>query len=314
MGPCSTLSCPDTVAPCPGFAQVKKKAEHTVRVVIRHDSPALLEKLRSLPLVMQRTLETSISVPVYGSNAEAVTGGKTMDGPLPLLDGASKALFVGPVPEDKMPKDAGPGKTLVGSLLLGKCAYNGGKASPGAMPLALPCPAAKEDKKNADMPKKDDGDSKSPADKFREAMRDAKIKFLKDLKTDADDAKELYDTMRKELLLDFPGYLPVLLEHMNRLNSVEGDKRTLEALRLIIQAAEVVVSVVDIPALAAHVARKCMDEDESQEAVATRALLNAQKAALIEALACKCTALLDIEEAEAKDAVEHGSQESAPET
>lgn len=45
-----------------------------------------------------------------------------------LYAGERMALFVGPVPEDKLPKDATPGRLLAGSVILAKPSNGGGGA------------------------------------------------------------------------------------------------------------------------------------------------------------------------------------------
>ena len=152
--------------------QVKKKADHTIRITIRHDSAAELEKLRGLMLVLSRTLDTAVTVPVYASNDAALKSGRTMD-TTPLLHGSAAAMFLGPIPDEKLPKDAAPGKTLVGSLKLGICSGSG-KPAPHSVPLAMPCPPPKL----KDDAKKDSGDkktSKTEAEKLQEAVRDTKV-------------------------------------------------------------------------------------------------------------------------------------------
>ena len=54
--------------------------------------------------------------------------------------GERAALFVGPVPEDKLPKDATFGRTLTGTLALGKAdgGAKGGDA-PGNIQLSYWC-------------------------------------------------------------------------------------------------------------------------------------------------------------------------------
>lgn len=42
------------------------------------------------------------------------------------------AFFLGPVPEDKLPKDATPGRVLVGSLTVGQQSHKGEAAPAGA--------------------------------------------------------------------------------------------------------------------------------------------------------------------------------------
>eukprot|EP00951_Prasinocladus_malaysianus_P026506 scaffold235531_cov34-Prasinocladus_malaysianus.AAC.1 len=212
---------------------MKKKIDYTLRVAIRHEDAALLEKLRSLPLHLDRVLDTAVTVPVYSSNHAAVTAGKTTDGG-PLQAGAAMSIFLGPVPDDKLPKDAMAGKLLLGKLTLGK-SQSSGSAAPGGISIALGCPPAKEtDKSSADSNDKLD---KSEADKLSEAVRDAKV----------------------------------------------------------VAAADEVVAAIDEAELAAFVARKCHSDDSSPEAAAVKKEMEEKKSALIDALACKCTALLDLE-------------------
>lgn len=159
----------------PSLLELKKKADYSVRVAIRHDNTALLDKLRGVPLGLERQLDAPVAVPVYGSNAAALTGGKTLDASA-LLPGDVAAVFLGPPPEDKLPKDAVAGKTLVGSINLGLSASGG--AAPGKLPVWLPCAPAKEAAGggNGGGDKAGDAAEKSAADKLAEAVRDAKLK------------------------------------------------------------------------------------------------------------------------------------------
>jgi hypothetical protein len=52
--------------------------------------------------------------------------------------GERAAIYVGPVPEDKLPKDATPGRILTGTLALAKKADGNGEA-PGKVPLRYMC-------------------------------------------------------------------------------------------------------------------------------------------------------------------------------
>jgi tripeptidyl-peptidase II len=84
-------------------------------------------------------------------------------------------LYMGPVPEDSLPKDAKPGCTITGSL---KLAYTsplaGDKHAPCAFPLVftVPPPAKKdpEDSEKDDVP-----EDKDPVDKMRKAQRVAQV-------------------------------------------------------------------------------------------------------------------------------------------
>jgi tripeptidyl-peptidase-2 len=55
--------------------------------------------------VLSRKLDSPVSVPVYSSHAAALTAGSAA-GECFLAAGDRAMLWLGPVPEDKLPKDA----------------------------------------------------------------------------------------------------------------------------------------------------------------------------------------------------------------
>lgn len=55
-----------------------------------------------------------------------------------VIAGQRAALFLGPVPEDKLPKDATPGRILVGTLSMAK-KENGNGEAPGKVSLSYRC-------------------------------------------------------------------------------------------------------------------------------------------------------------------------------
>ena len=279
--------------------QVAKKDDYTIRVVLRHDKAAELEKLRALPLVLSRKLDSPLAVPVYDSNAASITAGKAFKSPAPILEGAATALFLGPLPDDKMPKDAAPGSSLVGSLSLGLCTSNG-SAAPHSVPLQLCCPPAKpsNDNNGSGADTTAANDEKSAEEKLGEAIRDTKVKFLKDLKTDTPEQETLYQSTRAELLTAYPAHMPLLLEGLSRTSETASKEKTPKGYEAVIAAADKIISAIDTGAIAEHVARKCHDDDGT-EATAAKKALDEKKSALVEALAAKCNALLDLEEAAA---------------
>jgi tripeptidyl-peptidase-2 len=120
----------------------------TFRTLVRHESPAFLAGLACAPLQVDRLLDAPVEVPVYGSHADAAAataaaaaagdgkGGDAVGGPLAsaakpgattlkertLHAGERAALFVGPLPDAKLPKDAAAGSVLVGEVSLGRTA------------------------------------------------------------------------------------------------------------------------------------------------------------------------------------------------
>ena len=49
------------------------KGEYTIKLLLRHDNPSLLEKLSDMTMVVERKLKDPISIPIYPTHAEAVT-------------------------------------------------------------------------------------------------------------------------------------------------------------------------------------------------------------------------------------------------
>jgi tripeptidyl-peptidase-2 len=49
-----------------------EKGDHTIKLMLRHDDTAILEKLRDLPMLVERKLKDPISVPIYPTNSDAV--------------------------------------------------------------------------------------------------------------------------------------------------------------------------------------------------------------------------------------------------
>lgn len=58
--------------------------------------------------VVKRKLDTPLVLPVYGSMREAVAAGNSA-GEVMLRGGEAMALFLGSLPDDKLPKDATQG-------------------------------------------------------------------------------------------------------------------------------------------------------------------------------------------------------------
>jgi tripeptidyl-peptidase-2 len=59
--------------------------------------------------VLERRLDPPLPLPVYASAADALGGNGAPAGEAFLNAGERAALFVGPLPDDKLPKDATPG-------------------------------------------------------------------------------------------------------------------------------------------------------------------------------------------------------------
>ncbi|KAL0038695.1 hypothetical protein WJX79_003623 [Trebouxia sp. C0005] len=291
----------------PDYADLKK-GDYTIRLQLRHDDAVLLDKMKELPVVVERKLKEAVTVPVYATNRDAVKGSKAVK-ERALHPGERVAYFLGPVPQDKLPKDAGPGSCLVGSLKLGL--LQGSKEhAPGAFPIFYSCgpkskPADKDDSK--------DSDDKDEEPKLEEAVWEAKLKFLQNMKavkesdTDStpeaeEEAKEVTEStaeasftsqpaaeLEEELLQNPPkgsgDKLRVLRSRLKRLGgNIKKDPQA------VIGAADEAIEAVDQVALAQFVALK--NPEEGPEAAKKKKEMNEVKAGLVDALTHKCRALV----------------------
>ncbi|GAB4814120.1 hypothetical protein N2152v2_001166 [Parachlorella kessleri] len=282
-----------------------KKGDYVIRLVLRHDDAQLLDKLKAMPLVAERKLDTAVTVPVYNTNSDSVTGSHAVSKERALCPGERCAYFLGPVPEDKLPKDATPGRLLVGSLTLGMLSHKG-DASPAAAQVTYVVPPKKSNGDSGSSDSGAEGEEKpSPEEILNNAIRDAEVKVLKDMTADSDESKAAYEGLAQRLRRDYPGHLPVLTERVKRLAALPKEKRDVAALEGIIQAADDVIVAIDQVALAVYLAQKC--PEEGPEAAKRKKEMDERKAALVDALAAKCRALLDAEHNAAADTAADGA-------
>jgi tripeptidyl-peptidase-2 len=230
----------------PKSARLAKGGEYTLRLHLRHPSLALLESLKGAPLLLERSLDPPVSVPVYGSFRAALAaaggGGNGCNGNGGggiirdefLNAGDQLPIFLGPVGlqgDDKaLPKDAA-GKVLRGHLSAGllRKAGNGGHA-PARFELIYNAPPAA----NAADKKKENGDGgnnnkkkRSAAERVAAALRAARLQAMADLRSGgppfAEGAAQEWEALGREVEASLAGLsgadaaaqrLPLLLEKL----------------------------------------------------------------------------------------------------
>jgi len=284
-----------------------KKGDYTLRLQIRHEKPDLLEKLKDLPLVAELALEKVVAVPVYVDLRESLKRGTQV--PMKeLRAGAKTTMVVGPLSDD-LPKECTPGSLLKGSLSLGQVLHGDGVA-PSSVQLMYTVPPAKAPAGNGGSKAKEE--EKELEQKLKEAVRDAKIKVLEDIKLESPEKESAYSDLLAELKTEFSSHLPLLLSALKKLDGLDKDKRRSKLPEIVI-AADAVVAAIDTTALACFLAQKCPEEGEGAEK--KKKEMSEQKSALVEALEKKLTALLDMGEAsgdqECSTAPEDGDVEKA---
>lgn len=279
------------------------KGEYTVRVLLRHDSPEVLRKLETTPLVLDRKLDTAVELGVYERlNDLALHRDSAKAKAKSLLKGECRPLFLAAADDEKMPKGAEAGDVLKGKLTLGA-------KSPAVPVTYVVCPKAEDlDKKKGE--KKTDADKgkekKDAATKLQEAARDAQMSALKKLPRGTHEERAEYDMALSVLLTQFPDHLPLLVQQCKTQKEVadnadETDK--VVAMDAAVSAADGVIAAVDTAELALALGVRASDEDD-EAAAGARKKAEEKRDALVDALACKASGVLGGSMAEGARAAE----------
>ncbi|CAK1602567.1 unnamed protein product [Parnassius mnemosyne] len=175
-----------------------EKGEYVLRLNVRHDNRALLERLQELPVALQQRLPQPIALDVYCEHAQALTGGKKFTS-ASLASGNLLPLYFASVPADKLSRSGlTVGQTLSGTVTFAKDEL-GRRADVYALRLA-PC----EPPRRAPAPRR--------TEDYADAHRDLAASWLP--KLEGDKLEQLYE----ELLEKYPEYLGA---HVAYLNSVD---------------------------------------------------------------------------------------------
>jgi len=289
-----------------------QKGEHTIKLLLRHDDTSILEKLRDLPMIVERKLKDPISVPVYPTNSDAVKETNAVKD-FVLRKGERRAVFLGPLTTtDKLPKDATAGRILVGKLQLGKLSeVKDSRDAPSSVPFTFLVAPKKESK---ERPKVEEEEPEEATKKLEKAVQDAKIKWLEETgkkiePADVEAARKVAD----ELLADDPKLLKALLW---KLSNAEGKLKDAsdsdqQALReAVLEAAERVLGAVDATEVAQFVALK--NPEEGPLAKKRKQTKEEEKAAIVSALAARARVLKAPPPATAEGKEAEGSSADSP--
>lgn len=266
------------------------KGKYTVRLQIRHESSLVLEKLNVLPMVLERALEGSNTAKLtcHRNLSDAALGVEMS--PIAIFRGTSQSMFwKGPT---KLPKFVGVGDVLVGSVTYLKKPQNGLGAGtmPGGFPVEYvvttsPVPAPT---KTASTPAVDEPTTDQ---KYSDAMRAAKVKYVDGLVGDAASFDEIYASV----VAEYPYYVPLRLSHLNHLvklsDKAAGNEEKGGLLSSIVDCADEICSLLKERSIAEELGTNADTVDPV--AMKVRKQAETDRDALVQALSAKCTALAD---------------------
>jgi len=265
------------------------KGRHTLKLQVRHTDAAKLERLNSMPLVLDRPLKKPISLSIFPSRVEATHGGETFSA-RSLAPGEKVAMVVAAPKSSKLSGDlAGGAKTIDGDVLLGTIHYGkqdtariGSDKRPDGYPIRYVVSATGRKRSSAD--------SSSTADMPTEGSLSARIRKLKlaELQRFAEQGKltARFKKLTQELLTQNPDDLDVLVARLKCLDHVKYRKQRLPE---IVKAADAVLQRIDTEQLARHYGRNVNSEDS--QAVSFRKKMDRRKAILTDTLYRKGRAL-----------------------
>ena len=221
------------------------KGEHTLKLWIRHDNRAKLNALQSMPMALERSLGSPVTLPIYPTLIAAQNGGPTFRGHW-LNPDEKERFFVGNI-------SSAPGGTLAGDVLLGSIIYgkkgtHGGSGQlPGGFPLSavVASTQAGASAPSASAPSSngwtwaDPAPTKTDEEKLAKAIRKAKMDYLKVLAIDSN--KGAFNKLAQELKKD-GAELPVLVLTLEKLDNAEKRKTRLSA---VVAAADAVIAKID---------------------------------------------------------------------
>ncbi|KAL5039454.1 hypothetical protein BDV3_002950 [Batrachochytrium dendrobatidis] len=182
---------------------------YTFRAQVVSHSLDVLEKLQSMPLVLDIALSKSVSLSIYNSLAGAISEDAAMSYKRKtLLRGQRSVFWVGDIASNSVPKDAKHGDLLVGKLDLTSTKIDG-----DLYPVAyLVSPEIKKDASNDITLAGEKEPIKEDATLITEAVRDLEISWIKKLKSD-EERKLLLSKLEKEN----PTHLPLFKQKLEQL-------------------------------------------------------------------------------------------------
>lgn len=257
------------------------KGDYTAQLQVKHESRDSLACLKTAPLCVQHKLSPALNLDVYSKHRAAIVGGSKLTSMF-VRPGDTTPLFITPLPNDKLPKNAAAGQYLLGTVSFAK-AELAKKADVRTFTYTLidqPTTKAGKNGKKSGKKSAQTGNNQSPPEKkCEEEERDLKISWISQ-----HSRMDIYD----ELVKDWNEHIPL---HLAKLQALENDKDRGDKLEEIVSAADEVISRIDTQALSASMAIKI---DSRADASTVKSNFDKQKQQLLTALVAKGVALTEL--------------------
>ncbi|KAG9441237.1 hypothetical protein H6P81_017091 [Aristolochia fimbriata] len=289
------------------------KGDYNLQLYLRHDNVQYLEKMKQLVLFIDRSLEDKevirLSFFSHPDGPIIENGGFKST---TLLPGEVEAFYVAPPPKDKIPKNCPTGSLLLGQISYGKPFIGlkegrNPKDRPVSYEISFVVPPAKLDE---DKGRNGPSCMESVPQRLDEEVRDAKVRFLSNLKQETDEEIGAWKELCNSLKSEYPKYTPLLTKILEGLLSRKFDGDKVNYNEEIIKAADEVIDSVDKDELAKYFSLKADPEDPEYEKIKKK--METTRDQLAEALYRKGLALAELESIK-QQAVETPSGDSTSE-
>ncbi|KAL3990463.1 Tripeptidyl peptidase II family protein [Acanthocheilonema viteae] len=273
-------------APYPDRYPLKlEKGEYRVRVQIRHEDASLLEKYRETVLILRLKLASAISLDCFSDYeiSGAVKGEGKKFGTKRMKPGEVGVVYIGPIPEDKLPKFGWPGCYLTGALCLSDM-----EIARSHVQYRVIYTFSEWSRKQiktvssiALMKKKEDFAADS-MQAMNEALRDFYIQWLGKLQ-DVMDANDLYS----HLIAENPKNLRIMQAQLKRLS---GNRYNPENHSRILELVDAILDAAKPDEVLKYLGSK---HENSESDIIIKTDMENRKNAIIDALVIKADALVD---------------------
>ncbi len=269
------------------------KGKYLLKAWVRHFDQDKLERLNGMLVTIERSLPSSIALPIYATHLDAVNNGPRFAARWLTFDEQQK-VFVGNVTKGQLPGVVRAGDVLTGTIQYGGDHGRGGANDrPGGFPLsttvsmldAATAATASDKAETLLMTPTDEPAPKDGNERVARTVRDAKFKLLQSLSIDSDRA--LFDQLATDLSEQSPNTrLPIAI---TRLHKLDDPAKREERLEDIVAAADAVIAQLNPNDIALALGSRAAEGDA--EGAKKRRHAELQKTLLIDTLYSKGRAL-----------------------